>query len=406
MLKKLLKNFRKESKASYDDSALMNTYTRLPVSFVRGEGSILWDDDGKRYLDAVGGLAVTILGHSHPKINECISIQASKLLHVSNLYQVQEQSRLAKKFCEISQMDKVFFANSGAEANEAAIKIARRYGHNKGIDEPTIITTKSSFHGRTMATLSATDNQKIQAGFTPLLSDFLQVEFNNIDKIGEHASNQNVVAVMVEPIQGEAGINVCDPGYLQSLRMLCDEHGWLLILDEIQTGMGRTGNWFAYQHEAILPDIMTSAKGLANGMPIGACAARGKTAEVLIPGSHGSTFGGNPLACQTALTTIDVIEQEQLIEAAKNTGVFLKKQITQTVGTHPRVSEIRGKGMMLAIELDRAYDNLAELFLQAGLLANITKKGKVIRLLPAINISQSEAKSIARIIHNVIIKLD
>ena len=401
-----MKSFRKEGKKNCDDSALMNTYTRLPVSFVRGEGSILWDENGKQYLDALGGLAVTVLGHGHPKINEAISIQASKLLHVSNLFQIQEQSKLAIKFCEIAQMDKVFFANSSAEANEAAIKIACSYGHKQGIDKPIILTTKSSFHGRTIATWSATDNVKTQTGSEPALGKFLAVEFNQIDRIGEYANNPNIVAVMIEPVRDEAGVNLWDKGYLRSLRMICDEHDWLLIVDENQTGMARTGKWFAYQHEEVLPDIMTSARGLANGVPIGACAARGRAAEVLSPGSHGSTLGGNPFACQVALTTIDVIEQEQLVVAAQNIGSYLKKQIAQRVGTHPKVSEIGGTGLMLAIELDQRYKNLSELFLDAGLLVSITKKGKVVRLLPAINISQSQAKSIAKIIHDVIIKLD
>ena len=405
MLKNLLNKFRKVPPKHYDEPGLMNTCSRLPVSFVRGEGSILWDEDDKQYLDALGGIAVAILGHSHPRISEAISLQASRLLHVSNLFHIREQALLGEKFCAISQMDKVFFANSGSEANEAAIKIAQLHGQNKGIEMPTIITANSSFQGRARATLSASENSTLQNGFAPLMGNFIHADFNNIDAIGVHAQNPDVVAVMIEPIQGEAGINVPDEGYLRSLRTLCDEHGWLLMLDEIQSGMGRTGKWFAYQHEEIIPDVMTSAKALGNGIPIGACAATGAAAEVFGPGSHGSTFGGNPFACQVALTTIDVIEQEDLLMAAHEMGRYLKKQIQQTIGTHGRVIDIRGKGMMLAVELDQPYPNLAMLFLTAGLVANVTGRGKVISLLPAINLSQAEAKKIAQILHDVIVAL-
>ncbi|MEM7358100.1 MAG: aspartate aminotransferase family protein [Pseudomonadota bacterium] len=405
MLKEFLDKFRTTPLLHHDEPALMPVFKRQPVSFVRGRGSILWDDEDNAYLDALGGIAVTILGHSHPRISEAISLQADRLLHVSNHFHIQEQARLGEKFCAIAEMDKVFFANSGAEANEAAIKIARAYGHSRGIKYPTIITAKKSFHGRTMATLSATGNPALQAGFEPMLANFIHVDFNSLDAVGVHADNEDVVAVMVEPILGESGIIVPDEGYLRSLRQLCDEHGWFLILDEIQTGMGRTGKWFAYQHENVLPDVMTSAKALANGIPIGACAARGKAAAVLTAGTHGSTFGGNPLACKIALTTIDIIEQDALLEAAHEMGLFLRKQLQQQIGTHAGVVDIRGKGMMLAVELDQAHPDLASLFLAAGLVVNITGGGKIIRLLPAINISDAEAKKIIQIVHDVVCAL-
>lgn len=405
MLKDFFDKFRKSPLKHYAEPALMSVFKRQPVSFVRGRGSVLWDDDDNAYLDALGGIAVTILGHSHPRISEAISLQADRLLHVSNHFHIREQALLGDKFCAIAEMDKVFFANSGAEANEAAIKIARLYGHSRGIKYPTIITAKKSFHGRTMATLSATGNPALQAGFEPMLANFVHVDFNSLDAVGMHASNEDVVAVMIEPILGESGIIIPDSGYLQGLRQLCDEHGWLLILDEIQTGMGRTGKWFAYQHEDILPDIMTSAKALANGVPIGACAARGKIASLLTAGSHGSTFGGNPLACKIALTTIDIIEQENLLEAAHDMGLFLKKQLQQQIGTHAGVVDIRGKGMMLAVELDKAHTDLAQLFLSAGLVVNITGGGKIIRLLPAINITETEARKITQIVHDVVCSL-
>ncbi|MCL4139490.1 UNVERIFIED_CONTAM: hypothetical protein GTU68_025165 [Idotea baltica] len=373
----------------------MNTFARIPVSFVRGEGTALWDDEGNKYLDALGGIAVAILGHCHPKVSETISLQANKLVHISNLFQIQEQTALSEKFCRISQMDRVFFGNSGAEANEVAIKLARKYGNDKGIKTPAIITATGSFHGRTMATLSATGSEYLQKGFHPMLADFIHVDYNNIDAIKKHSENDSVVAVMMEPILGEAGIILPDEGYIKALREVCDQNGWLLILDEIQTGMGRTGKWFAYEHEDILPDVMTSAKALANGLPIGACAARGTAAEILTPGTHGSTFGGNPLACSAAATTIDVIEEDNLLEKAADIEL----------GADGKVVSIRGKGMMLAIELDEVYPDLVLSFLQHGLVVNITGGGKVIRLLPAIIMTETEARAVAEIIQNVVAKL-
>lgn len=402
MFKNLIDKIRKTPAKEYHTPQLMNTFSRIPISFARGEGTALWDDDGNKYLDALGGIAVTILGHCHPKVSETISLQANKLVQISNLFQIQEQTILSKQFCKIAQMDRVFFGNSGSEANEAAIKLARKYGNDKGIKNPTIITATGSFHGRTMAALSATGSETLQKGFHPMLTDFINVNYNDLDAVKQHSDNKDVVAVMMEPILGEAGIVLPDEGYLKSLREICDQNNWLLILDEIQTGMGRTGKWFAYQHEDILPDVMTSAKALANGLPIGACAAQGAAAEVLTPGTHGSTFGGNPLACAAASTTIEVIETDNLLNNATEVGAFLKSQLQQKLGADGKVVSIRGKGMMLAIELDHAYPDLAVTFLAHGLVVNITGGGKVIRLLPAIVMQESEARKVAEIVQNVV----
>ena len=405
MLQNLLKKFRKGQQTHYPEPALMNAYARLPVSFVRGEGCLLWDADGKEYIDALGGIAVTFLGHSHPRIAEAISLQANKLIHTSNLFHIQEQAKLGEKFCQISAMDKVFFGNSGAEANEAAIKIARLHARTKKIDSPTIITMNHSFHGRTLATLSASGNTAIQKGFEPLVSEFLHIDYNNIDAALELKGNPNVVAIMLEPIQGEGGIIVPNEGYLSALRELCDEQDWLLILDEIQTGMGRTGKWFAHQHEGIVPDIITSAKALGNGIPVGACAARGAAAQLISPGSHGTTFGGNPFASQVALTVLDTIEKNGLVDQAGEIGSFLKKQLQQKLAVLGKVEDIRGRGLMIGVELDKAYPDLAITFLAAGLVVNITGAGKVIRLLPSALLSESQAKHIADTLYSVIAAL-
>lgn len=405
MLQKLLKKFRKDRPTQYPEPALMNAYARQPVSFVRGEGCQLWDAEGKEYLDALGGIAVTFLGHCHPKISQAISLQATKLLHTSNLFHIEEQSKLGTKFCQVSGMDKVFFGNSGAEANEAAIKIARLHARKKSIAKPIIVTMKHAFHGRTMATLSASGNPNIQRGFEPLVSEFIHVDYNDIDAVAAHASNPDVVAVMLEPIQGEGGIIVPDEGYLAGIRQLCDQHDWLMILDEIQAGIGRTGKWFGYQHDGILPDVVTSAKALGNGIPIGACAARGAAAELIQPGTHGTTFGGNPFACHVGNTVLQIIEEEHLLDKATETGNFLKKQLRQKLGTLQQVVDIRGRGLMLGVELDQAYDNLAALFLARGLVVNITGAGKVIRLLPSVLLSEQQAKQIADTIHDIVSEL-
>ena len=405
MLKKLFNKLRQEPLPHYPEPALMTSYARLPVSFVRGEGCQLWDSEGKEYIDALGGIAVTFLGHCHPQINDAISLQASKLLHVSNLFHITEQASLGEKFCRISGMEKVFFGNSGAEANEAAIKLARLHGTANKIQNPVIITMNQSFHGRTMATLSASGNDAVQKGFHPLVPTFLHVDYNDIEAVKAHTENSNVVALMVEPIQGEGGVILSDEGYLKGLREICDQQGWLMIVDEIQTGMGRTGKWFAYMHEDIQPDIITSAKALGNGIPIGACAARGAAAQLMSPGTHGSTFGGNPFSSKVAETVIDIMEQENLVDRAHDIGCFLKKQCQQKLGTLEKVTNIRGKGLMIGIELDKAYPNLAQIFLDKGLVINITGGGKVIRLLPSVLLSEKQAKTIAETIHDAVMAL-
>ena len=375
---------------------LMNTYARLPVSFVRGEGVWLWDGQGKRYLDAVAGLAVNTLGHAYPRLVKALSEQVRTLIHTSNLYQVQKQEELAARLAGLANMDKVFFCNSGAEANEAAIKLARLYGHQKGIDNPTIIVMEKSFHGRTMATLSATGSRRVQAGFEPLMGGFARVPYNDVDAVAQVASNnKNIVAVLVEPIQGEAGIRVPLPlpDYFQGLRRICDEQGWLLMLDEVQSGIGRTGKWFAHQYSGVKPDVMTLAKGLGSGVPIGACLAAGAAAEAFKPGSHGSTFGGSPLACVAALTTLAVIEDENLMPHAVKLGKFIRNGLAQELSGVKDLVQIRGQGLMIGIELAQPCGDIAELALEQGLLINVTADS-VIRLLPALVMQQAEAQQL------------
>lgn len=371
---------------------LMNTYNRMSVAFDHGEGAWIYDTDGHKYLDALSGIAVTGLGHAHPAITRAICEQAGKLIHCSNLYTIPLQQQLGEKLVAVSGMDNVFMANSGAEANEAAIKIARRYGHNRGIDRPAIIVMENSFHGRTLATLSATGNRAIQAGFEPLVSGFVRAPYDDVDAIRQIlASNNDVVAILVEPIQGEGGVHVPADDYLQQLRSLCDEHQLLLMLDEVQTGNGRTGRYFAYQHSNILPDVVTTAKGLGNGFPIGACLARGVAAEVFGPGNHGTTFGGNPLACATALAVMDTIEQDQLCARAESLGNYIMDGFRIALADAPYIREVRGKGLMIGIELTDAGTELAVLAKVKGILLNITGGGKVIRLLPPLIMSQAEA---------------
>ena len=373
---------------------LMTTYSPMPVCFTHGEGAVLYDEQGKSYLDAVSGIAVCSLGHAHPAITRAISDQAGKLIHTSNLYCIRRQQDLADQLARISGMDRVFFSNSGAEANEAAIKLARLYGHNKKIDNPAIIVFEGSFHGRTLATLTATGNRKIQAGFEPLVQGFIRAPYNDMEALQTIAKNsQNVVAVLVEPVQGEGGVIGLDADFLPQLRALCDQHDWLLMLDEIQTGMGRTGQWFAFQHTSIHPDVMTLAKALGNGVPIGACLAKGKAAEVFKPGNHGSTFGGNPLACATASAVIDTIESQQLIQRAQHLGQLLKDGLSQALKDVSGVKAIRGYGLMLGIELDRDCPELPRLALERGLLINVTAT-KVIRLLPPLILSDDQAQRI------------
>ncbi|MCG2634448.1 MAG: aspartate aminotransferase family protein [Gammaproteobacteria bacterium] len=364
------------------EKSLMSTYSRLPVAFSRGEGAWLWDSDGKRYLDAVAGVAVCSLGHAHPAIAKTLAQQASRLIHTSNLYQIPLQEELGQALIDRTTMARCFFGNSGAEANEAAIKLARLYGHQKGIEKPHIVVMEQSFHGRTLATLSATGNRKIQAGFEPLVSGFLRVPFDDIAAVNQvAASRQDVVAVLVEPVQGEGGVRIPGADYLTQLRGICDRRGWLLMLDEIQTGMCRTGQWFAWQHENVRPDVMTLAKALGNGVPVGACLARGDAAEVLVPGSHGSTYGGNPLACASALTTIEIMSQQQLELSAEAIGKQLARGFQQALGDNPGVVDIRERGAMIGLELDRPCGELVTQALQQGLLINVTA-GNVVRLLP------------------------
>jgi acetylornithine aminotransferase len=380
----------------------MNTYARQPVAFVRGEGAYLWDESGKRYLDAVAGVAVNGLGHAHPRLVKAISEQAATLIHTSNLYRIPKQEELADRLCALSGMDKAFFCNSGCEANEAAIKLARLYGHGKGIEVPTIIVMEKSFHGRTMATLTASGNRKIQAGFEPLLSGFARVPFNDIEAIRQVAEhNKSVVAVLVEVVQGEGGINVLAAEFLAELRQICDAHGWLLMLDEVQTGIGRTGTWFGFQHSGIVPDVIALAKGLGSGMPIGACLARGEAAEVFKPGSHGSTFGGNPLACAVALATLAAIEEDQLLENVRVRGEAIRNGLRQALANLPGVVDIRGEGMMIGIELDRPCAELVGVARDAGVLINVTAD-KVIRLVPPLIYGDAEVNVLVAAVSGVV----
>lgn len=377
---------------------LMNTYARQPVTFVKGNGVWLWDDKGEKYLDALAGVAVNGLGHAHPKLVKAISEQAAKLIHVSNIYQIAEQVALADKLCEISGMDKVFFCNSGCEANEAAIKLARLYAHNKGITAPEIIVMEQSFHGRTLATLSATGNRKVQAGFEPLVSGFIRVPYDDVEAVKQVALHHpNVVAILVEPVQGEGGINIPKDagGYLEALRQICDAHGWLLMLDEVQTGIARTGTWFAFQHTNIKPDVMSLAKGLGSGVPIGACVASGKAAETFTYGKHGSTFGGNPLATAAGLATLNIIEEDSLLANAEKIGNLICAGFDAELKNTKGVVVVRNAGMMIGIELDRPCGDLVKMALQAKLLINVTAD-KVIRLLPPLVMNEIEAKELVQ----------
>ena len=373
---------------------LMNTYARLPVTFARGEGVWLWDQEGKRYLDALCGIAVCGLGHAHPEVAQALCDQARTLIHTSNVYGIAHQQALADRLVALSGMEQVFFSNSGAEANEAAIKLARLYAHRNDIRDPQIVVLEGSFHGRTMATLSATGNRKIQAGFDPLVQGFLRAPYNDLQALEAIAEqHDNVVAVLVEPVLGEGGIVVPDRDYLNGVRDLCDRHGWLMMLDEIQTGMCRTGRWFAFQHNGIQPDVMTLAKALGNGVPIGACLAHGPAAGVFQPGTHGSTFGGNPLACRAGLAVVDVLERERLEQRAESLGASMLAAFSERLGGLDGVTQVRGKGLMLGIELDRSAGELVRRALERGLLINVTAD-KTIRLLPALVTGDGEAEQI------------
>ena len=382
--------------------AIMPTYGRLDVEFIKGEGCWLIDKDGRRYLDALSGLGVVALGHAHPAIAEAITAQGGALLHTSNLYRIPNQERLADRLAALSGMENMFFSNTGAEACECAIKIARLYGHQKGIAEPAIIVADNAFHGRTMATLTATGNRKVQAGFEPLVSGFVRVPFNDLESIKQTAThNQNIVAVFIEPIQGEGGIQVADQAYLQGLRALCDDQGWLLMIDEVQSGNGRTGQFFSYQHANILPDVVTTAKGLANGVPIGVCLAANQAAHVLGPGNHGSTFGGNPLSCAAAHAVLDVFEREQIVSRAASMGQYLRDKLTSALQGVNGVKEIRGQGLMIGIELEVDCAELVGQALHEGLLINVTA-GSVVRLLPPLILSEEEADQISEVLGRLI----
>lgn len=383
-------------------SALMATYKRLPVSFERGEGIWLWDTEGKRYLDALSGIAVCGLGHAHPAIQKAICDQATKLLHTSNLYEIPLQEQLGEKLVALSGMQRVFFSNSGAEANEAAIKIARMYGNQKGITNPAIVVMEKSFHGRTLATLSATGNRKVQAGFEPLVQGFVRIPFGDIDSLNNIAENSpNVVAVLVEPIQGEGGINIPADDYLQQVRKICDDKQWLMMLDEIQTGIGRSGKFFSHQHQKIVPDVMTLAKALGNGMPIGACLAGRRVADIFGPGNHGSTFGGNPLACRVSLTVLETIEKLDLVNRAEVLGTKLLADFANALTDVMGVEEIRGQGLLIGIELNRPCAELVTQALERGLLINVTADN-VIRLLPPLVMKNEQADQLVATLSELI----
>jgi acetylornithine/N-succinyldiaminopimelate aminotransferase len=375
-------------------SNVMPTYNRLAVTFERGEGAWLWDDNGKQYLDALSGIAVCGLGHAHPAVHDAICNQSAKLLHTSNIYRIAVQEQLADKLIEKSGMDNVFFSNSGAEANEAAIKLARKFAHERGISNPAIIVTEGSFHGRTLATLSSTGNAKIQKGFEPLVEGFIHVPYNDIAAIKSAIElNPNIVAILVEPIQGEGGINIPASDYLNNIRALCNRHNLLMMLDEIQTGIGRTGKFMAYQHNGIIPDVCTLAKALGNGVPIGACLASGKAATLFTAGNHGSTFGGNPLACSAALAVLETLDKDNLIAAAETKGQTICSGLAKNLLDNSHIIEIRHKGLMIGIELDTPCAELVQKALTNGLLINVTQE-KVIRLLPPLIIDDMQIKQL------------
>ncbi|GJM04752.1 MAG: acetylornithine aminotransferase [marine bacterium B5-7] len=383
-------------------SALMSNYQPLAIEFIKGSGAWLTDAQGERYLDALSGIAVCGLGHAHPSVQKAIADQAAKLIHTSNLYRIPLQEKLAKKLVQHSGMEKVFFCNSGAEANEAAIKLARLYASNKKIAKPVIVVMEKSFHGRTMATLSATGNTKVHQGFDPLVEGFRHIPYNDISALNALANEGlNIVAVMVEPILGEGGVIIPDAGYLKAIRRFCDEHNCLMMVDEIQTGMCRTGKWFAFQHEEVMPDVMTLAKALGNGVPIGACIARGEAANLFQPGNHGSTFGGNPLASRAALAVIETLEENDLAQRAEKLGNRLLDGFKQALKDVPGIKEIRGNGLMLGIELDEDAPDLVALALKEKLLINVTA-GKVIRLLPVLVMSDAEADQIVSILSKLL----
>ena len=378
-------------------SHLMRAYARQPLSFVRGSGALLWDEQGVEYLDAIAGVAVTSLGHAHPEITAVIAEQAGMLLHTSNVFRIDWQERLGERLCALTGMQRAFFCNSGAEANEAALKLARLHGQRKGIARPTVLVMDNGFHGRTIGTLSASGNPAKQAGFEPLLDGFVRVPYDDIEAVRQAAEQHpDIVAVLLEPVQGEGGIRVASIAYLRELRALCDRHGWLLMLDEIQAGMGRTGAWFGHQHAGITADVMTLAKALGNGLPIGACVARGEAAELFSPGLHGSTFGGNPLACRVACSVLDIMQRDELPLRAAVLGERLLGRLQQALGDHPDVIAIRGRGLMVGIELSRPCKELVGRALSEQRLLITVTRDSTIRLLPALICSEAQIDDIAQ----------
>ena len=381
-------------------SHLMNTYARLPVAFTHGQGARVFDEAGRGYLDALAGIAVSTLGHAHPRLVKAIADQAGRILHASNIYRIREQEQLGDRLAALSGMDEAFLCNSGCEANEAAIKLARMCGHQKGIDSPAIVVMEKAFHGRTLATLSATGNRKVQAGFEPLVGGFVRVPFDDLAAV-ENIAAGNVVAVLLEPIQGEGGVRPTSQDFAAAIERVCEKTGTLLIADEIQCGLGRTGYWFASQHAGVKPDVMTLAKGLGSGVPIGACLAAGPAAGVFKPGNHGSTFGGNPLACTAALTTLAVIEEDGLLARAAALGAKLRGAFAGALEGQAGVVAIRGDGLMIGIELDRPCGELVMRALERGLLINVTAE-KVVRLLPALVFSDADAEELVSILSALI----
>ncbi|KTC41541.1 acetylornithine transaminase [Pseudomonas sp. L5B5] len=379
-------------------AALMSTYQPLSLSFSKGLGTRLWDQAGREYLDAIAGVAVTGVGHSHPRLVSAISEQAGLLLHTSNLYSIDWQQQLATRLTALAGMDRAFFNNSGAEANETALKLARLHGWYKGIERPLVVVMENAFHGRTLGTLSASDGPAVRLGYGQLPGDFLKVPFGDLAALEQVAASQGsrICAVLMEPIQGESGIQLAPAGYLKAVRELCSRRNWLLMLDEIQSGIGRTGRWFACQHENVVPDVMTLAKGLGNGIPIGACLAQGKAAQLFTPGSHGSTFGGNPLACRVACTVLDIIEEQGLLANAERQGTLLLELLREELSGHPQVLEIRGQGLMIGLELQHPAPDLVQAAARDhGLLINVTR-GKTIRLLPPLVIDEAEVRTIVQ----------
>ncbi len=382
-------------------SHLMQTYAPQPVAFARGEGAWLWDTEGKRYLDGLAGIAVNGLGHAHPVLTQAIAEQAGRLIHTSNLFRVVEQERAAEKVCAVAGMDNAFFTNSGAESNECAIKLARLYGHHRGVENATIIVMDKAWHGRTLATLSATGSRKAQAGFEPLMGGFLRVPYNDFAAIERIADNGSIVAVLMEVLQGEGGIHVADPEYVRKIRAICDRKQWLLMIDEVQSGIGRTGKWFAHQWTGVVPDVMSLAKGLGSGVPIGACLARGEAAKVFKPGNHGTTFGGGPLVCVAALTTLEVIEKDGLLAHAERMGALIKSGLQRELQGVAGFKEVRGLGLMIGVELDRPCGDVVKRALAAGLVVNVTAD-KVVRILPPLVIREEEAKQLVEILSRAI----